>query len=840
MCISQVFLRMKVLIGEEKKKKIRRNLWKTVNFFKRNKLKAFSFAVLFVVFVLGVSLTSPPQQTVRKGTVLGSCTAVSKKRFGEKSQVGVSRSIREYLLDLNHQLYEKTSAFELTHQSDKQEKALGLIRVASIRKKALIDAMAQDPESALNSVILVPKELQTGVQNCFEKELVLEGILEVFHVDFFEDKLNDTAYILTTKDGWQVNLHPTENIHVSLESGTKVKVKGILIDDEMIFDASRSISQGQDFRGGINVISQPGNPPVIGEQKMLVIPVYFQDNSPGNYSQDQIKNYTIDKMDNYFRENSYGRVSIAGDVLGWIRLPINKTCDYSVVQAKAIQAVDSQIYFPNYKRLVLVGFPCAYNMATVGQQPVKTEDGYISLSTTWYNNSSLSSWNIVAHELGHNFGNSHANLLNCGTVPLATSGCIREEYQDWFDVMGWGVGHFNAPHKQNLGWFEEGNILTVTTNGSYSIEPLETISHGIKALRIQRGTTDYLYTEFRQPIGYDVNFQNYVDEKSAYNGALLYITPSGSAYKTDLIDAKPGIIGLELLPGATVSDPATGAQITVTNKTTSSLTVSISVGKTDFTPPSLNFASPIQGSTISGTVAVSVNVSDESGIQQVKFYLDGSLESNLIWTDLEAPYEFSWDTTQVLDGWHNIQAKAYDRSGEAWGLPGNVAGRVVGFTVSNGVVLTPTPISTSTPTLAQTPTPSPTLAQLPTPTATLIPTLTPTSTLIPTPTQTPIISATPTPVQDNIPPTVSLTSPADRSMVSRNASITISASASDNIGVTKVVFSVDDSIKCTDTSPSYACNWKVPAKRGVTYTIQVRAYDAAANTSFQNISVTSQ
>ncbi len=119
------------------------------------------------------------------------------------------------------------------------------------------------------------------------------------------------------------------------------------------------------------------------------------------------------------------------------------------------------------------------------------------------------------------------------------------------------------------------------------------------------------------------------------------------------------------------------------------------------------------------------------------------------------------------------------------------------------------------------------------------PTITPTSTPLVTPTSTPTISPTITPVLDAIAPTVTLTNPLNGSTVTRNTTVTIKANATDNIRVSKVVFSVNNSIKCTDTIAPYTCNWKVPSARNTTYTIQAKAYDAANNISTHSISVTS-
>lgn len=110
----------------------------------------------------------------------------------------------------------------------------------------------------------------------------------------------------------------------------------------------------------------------------------------------------------------------------------------------------------------------------------------------------------------------------------------------------------------------------------------------------------------------------------------------------------------------------------------------------------------------------------------------------------------------------------------------------------------------------------------------------------PTPTPSPTPSPTPTPIPDPIAPVVSVTSPADGSTVAKGASVNITATASDNIAVSKVEFYTNNSLKCTDTAAPYACTWKVSkagGKGATNYSVMAKAYDAAANTATSVVSV---
>src|SRR5262249_5082373 len=93
---------------------------------------------------------------------------------------------------------------------------------------------------------------------------------------------------------------------------------------------------------------------------------------------------------------------------------------------------------------------------------------------------------------------------------------------------------------------------------------------------------------------------------------------------------------------------------------------------------------------------------------------------------------------------------------------------------------------------------------------------------------------------DSAPPTVSIDSPAGGSTVARETSITITASARDNLGGARVGFLLNGNLQCTDVSAPYSCNWRVPSPPNKNYQIQARAFDQAGNSATAAIQVTSR
>jgi len=93
---------------------------------------------------------------------------------------------------------------------------------------------------------------------------------------------------------------------------------------------------------------------------------------------------------------------------------------------------------------------------------------------------------------------------------------------------------------------------------------------------------------------------------------------------------------------------------------------------------------------------------------------------------------------------------------------------------------------------------------------------------------------------DNIAPTVSITNPANGAIVARKSNVTITATASDNVGVTRVDFLVNGALQCSDTTAPYSCVWRVPAAMNKTYTLQARAFDLAGNSGTATVQVTAR
>src|SRR5258706_2583953 len=90
--------------------------------------------------------------------------------------------------------------------------------------------------------------------------------------------------------------------------------------------------------------------------------------------------------------------------------------------------------------------------------------------------------------------------------------------------------------------------------------------------------------------------------------------------------------------------------------------------------PWVSITSPASGATVSGTINVTASASDNRGVSDVQFFLDGAFGAD----DTTAPYSVPWDTTTASNGSHTLTAVARDAAGNS------ATSAPVTVTVSNG------------------------------------------------------------------------------------------------------------------------------------------------------------
>lgn len=100
------------------------------------------------------------------------------------------------------------------------------------------------------------------------------------------------------------------------------------------------------------------------------------------------------------------------------------------------------------------------------------------------------------------------------------------------------------------------------------------------------------------------------------------------------------------------------------NTTTSTITtVTVSnKNSSDVTPPTVLVLYPVNNSSVSGSINIVADATDDRAVESVEFYIDGHLSATD--TDGSDNWSFNWDTTPYANGGsHSIYIKAYDSSG---------------------------------------------------------------------------------------------------------------------------------------------------------------------------------
>ena len=266
----------------------------------------------------------------------------------------------------------------------------------------------------------------------------------------------------------------------------------------------------------------------------------------------------------------------------------------------------------------------------------------------------------------------------------------------------------------------------------------------------------------------------------------------------------------------------------------------------DNTLPDAALASPAPGMFLRGSATLEATASDTGGVARVDFYADGTL----IGTDTTAPYTASWSTAGVADGAHTLTVKATDGAGNARTSAG------VAVTVDNTAPVTAISAPAQNASVQGTVPVSATASdaggvarvefyagQTLLGTASVAPygvswdtTALATGTVVTLTTRAydlagnVTVSASRTVTVDHTAPTVAITSPANGTSFSfLTFSTTIQASASDNRGVTQVVFYDGASVIGTDTTAPYSVTWNLGSVPKGTHTLTAKAYDAAGN-----------
>jgi len=549
--------------------------------------KTSNLGLILVVFLLvGIFSTASAHNNKPTSLSLASDTLVNKS---------------EQVFKLNQELQ---SAF---YRADSPEKELSSERLQSVIKirEALLAELAAENPAAFFAGLLPQTEkakLPKAIQSTLEREVVVLGVLRAIHIDDFTNHDNSsTKYFLET-DNKNYDLYSVKSLD-KFFVGSTIEVSGVSLAN---FVVARNLSL-------IDSADQLIASESTGEQRVAVLLIDFADSvSQRPFSAKEAQGIIFDsQFQKFFAEQSYNKVSFAGDVYGWYTLPRSVTnysvCGGAVTQEEVENIIaQNNINLHKYDRLlVMPSHPYVTNgCSSVGKynQIINGESYYIS--TSWIGNLVQYNWPsfwgaqpfswtnldyLLAHELGHALGVQHANGLDCHNEIVYGNACRAIEYGNAFDTMGnlsYSL-HFNAFNKERLGWITKDNSTTVSQDvKGLIIDPLA-VGKGKVLVKIlqsnqsSRTKKSPYYLEYRKAVGFDSNLKRR-DFSSNQQGIFINKIPSFSV-APQLLDMTPrdaadwysGIRNTTLNKGQTFTDLGRGISISVLGSTsTASSTIS--------------------------------------------------------------------------------------------------------------------------------------------------------------------------------------------------------------------------------------------------------------------------
>jgi hypothetical protein len=374
---------------------------------------------------------------------------------------------------------------------------------------------------------------------------------------------------------------------------------------------------------------------VLGPQRILVALVTW---GPQPFARDDVRRIVFDEVDAFYREMSYGKASLVGDVTPWLHaFPGPAGCSLPPVRTAGSEAALKAGYnATRYDRVVFIHPDASCPWSGVTQAATVFLNGAVTP-------------HLVAHELGHSFGLGHANLTDC-----KRHGCGALEYGDPYDTMGAGSGDFSAQAKFGLGWLTR--VTKPAKNGPYTLGALEHSSQAPQALVVTTAHDQY-WIEYRGQAA-----RNDDGVETAGAGVIVRVSPSpdlrdfGSSSIPNLLLSNPsGRHRPEMKHGERFTDP--GA-FTLSIVSTAGDRARLRFKWTDATAPrSPRFTAALVG----GRLQVTLDSVRETGSGVARYHVT---------VDRNAPLSVGVDATDApvqvgrpLPGTHTVKLVVVDRAG---------------------------------------------------------------------------------------------------------------------------------------------------------------------------------
>jgi M6 family metalloprotease-like protein len=354
--------------------------------------------------------------------------------------------------------------------------------------------------------------------------------------------------------------------------------------------------------------------PISGVLRILIIAAAFSDINE-TVSTATIRSEYFGQtasVSSYYQEDSYGKVTLTGDVLGWYKLPYpeahyGKDClnidDAACNGQDASWQIAQDAYnlackdtnFANYDYYVFLHSGNGEESSAVKNDvwSVTYLGGEDVTPTTCSTAITLTKFNIVpeseadgavplgvyCHEFGHQLGLPDLYNTNTGQTILGPWSLMDKGLWNG-NPPGSSPSHMDAWSKVQL-QFMSGSMIATANAGvttTFTIDPTEVSSSNVHVVQVPLGSgsppSRYYLIEVRSRIGYDSALPS--------TGVLiLYVDPTQLIGKVKIINGHPTVSELNEATwnvGQTFTDTANNWSVTITSQTGNSYQVSINRG----------------------------------------------------------------------------------------------------------------------------------------------------------------------------------------------------------------------------------------------------------------------
>lgn len=399
--------------------------------------------------------------------------------------------------------------------------------------------------------------------------------------------------------------------------------------------------------------------------------------------------FTGNKSTNvYYGENSYGMETLAGKVFGPYQIAQPAGCNVDGIVAAGEAAMIDKGHDPSQFRQMMFYFPGGLGCGFAGLASVGSPDN--PARNSWYSGSF--GCTTRNQELGHNYGMGHSHAYSCPPTPDGFDhppygDCEHVEYGHPYDPMGNGCGHMNVVQKTYMGWIDDCNVVTTTTDGTFNLMATELPCNGTQALRFPAYDGRMYYLEYRTGIGEFlagsgvlVNIANEVGGFGPPNYVLDELGNNGNGYLHEgdsFTDPNPdvpveeratftvlqeldshAVIQVTLPGGGDGLDPTCrgGGAPVDEGSAIGSLECSAIPYPGDETAPVVTITNPVDGDQfeVGESFTIVADATDDRGIIEVELYFNGEPYD----VKTEPPWE--WEATNVPAGTYEFGVVARD------------------------------------------------------------------------------------------------------------------------------------------------------------------------------------